>query len=506
MRQDQSGYFPLKSIKRPLLVLAFAAAVLPFCLQGCASSPENRQKEAQKDIARQWLEKAEESRGYSPQIEEREMTEIQGLAENADIEDKHEKAPAKPLPDQKVTLHLKDAPVHAVLRAMARAAGVNILVNETVKGTMSVNIENIPWNHAFEGILDSRGLVWQWQGDIIRIKSMDDIKQELEMSELLHRASNMKEEAKRAGPLASRIIKINYADAQKLSEILKKFLSRQGEDQRGDISVDSETNSLVLQASRYNLNRMQQVIRSLDKPRAQILIEANIVEATQETAKELGMRWSGRYLTSSGSLDDFGIIGEPDQPSESFIDPEQGLSLGLVGGRMAGNVLYAQLQALQEDGELNILSSPSITTMDNQTAYTEHGERIPYETTDEEGRPEVEFEDAVLRLEVVPHIIDGKHMRMQIKVKNDEVDFTQTVDGNPVIRARETETDLVVRDGETIVISGLSKQTVTGRQSGVPVLKDIPGLGWLFKGTEKGEEMEEFMIFITPTILGTKTQ
>ncbi|MFW5909058.1 MAG: type IV pilus secretin PilQ, partial [Desulfosalsimonas sp.] len=178
----------------------------------------------------------------------------------------------------------------------------------------------------------------------------------------------------------------------------------------------------------------------------------------------------------------------------------------LVVGRMAENVLYAQLQALQEDGELNILSSPSITTMDNQAAYTEHGERVPFETTDDEGRPEVEFEDAVLRLEVVPHIIDGRHLRMQIKVKNDEVDFTQTVDGNPVIRAKETETNLVVEDGETIVISGLSKQTVTDLNRGIPVLKNVPGLGWLFKGSEKGEEMEEFMIFITPSILGTKTQ
>ncbi|MFW6271556.1 MAG: type IV pilus secretin PilQ [Desulfosalsimonas sp.] len=505
MPKDKAAYSPLTGIKHALFLLVFASAFLSVCLPGCASSPENSKKEAQKNMARKWLERAEESRGYSPQIQERQTTEIKGLTE--DLGRQSEASPVKPLPDQKVTLRLRDASVPAVLRAMARAADVNILINETVGGTMSVNIKNIPWDNAFKGILDSRGLSWQWQGDIIRIKSMDDIKQELEMSEILRQANSRKEEAKRAGPPASRIVKINYADAEKLSEILKRFLSRQGEeDQRGDISVDTGTNSLVLQASRYDLNRMEQVIRNLDKPRSQILIEANIVEANQETAKELGMRWSGRYLTSSGSFDDFGIVGEPTQPQESFIDPESGLSLGLVAGRMAENVLYAQLQALQEDGELNILSSPSITTMDNQAAYTEHGERVPFETTDDEGRPEVEFEDAVLRLEVVPHIIDGRHLRMQIKVKNDEVDFTQTVDGNPVIRAKETETNLVVEDGETIVISGLSKQTVTDLNRGIPVLKNVPGLGWLFKGSEKGEEMEEFMIFITPSILGTKTQ
>lgn len=505
MRQNRTAHFPFRQIKRAFFMAFFLAAVLTLCLQGCASSPADGDKTGENENVEKWLERAEQSKGYSHKPEKREMLEIDGQAE--DVDKGPETDPEKPLPDKAVTLQLRDASVPAVLRAMASAADVNILINDTVGGTMSVNIENIPWNHAFRGILDSRGLSWEWQGDIIRIKSMDDLKQELEMSDLMSRVNDKKESEKKSGPIVSRIVKINYADAEDLKELLTRFLAgSNGDEQRGEISVDTGTNSLVLQASRYEINRMQQVIRRLDKPRSQILIEANIVEATQETAKQLGMRWSGRYLTSSGSLDDFGIVGEPQAPEESFIDPEQGLSLGLAGGQMAGNVLYANLQALQEDGKLNILSSPSITTMDNQAAFTEHGERVPYETTDEEGSPEVEFEDAVLRLEVIPHIIDGKHMRMQIKVKNDEVDFTEDVDGNPVIRAKDTETNLVVKDGETIVISGLSKQTVTDMQRGTPVLKDVPGLGWLFKGLDKSNEMEEFMIFITPSILGTKTQ
>ncbi|MBS3756933.1 MAG: type II and III secretion system protein, partial [Desulfobacterales bacterium] len=127
------------------------------------------------------------------------------------------------------------------------------------------------------------------------------------------------------------------------------------------------------------------------------------------------------------------------------------------------------------------------------------------ETTDEEGQPEVEFEQAVLRLEVVPHIIDGEHMKMEIKVKKDQVDFTRTVEGNPLIRTKQTETNLVVQNGETIVISGLSKQTVTETDRGVPALSNVPILGWLFRGLNRSNEMEEFMIFLTPTILGTKS-
>ncbi len=480
------------------LVTWLAWALVASYFTGCAPPPEPESD----PFVDEWLERAEVSKGHSPKATERETVEIDRT--DKELDRVEEPKPERPLPRDKVTLRLHDAPVRTVLRAMARAAGQNILINETVTGTMSVNIEEVPWDDAFKGILDSQGLTYTRQGDIIRVKSMQDLQHELDMSGLQQELTRRKMESEGFGPLVNRIIKINYADAEKLSEILKRFLSkgREGEP-RGLIAVDKETNSLVVQASRDDLERIGRMVEHLDRPRAQILIEANIVEATRETARELGMRWSGRYVTSGGSLDDFGVVGEPRVPEESFLGAD-GASLGLVAGRIAGNVLYAHLSALQSQGKLNILSSPSITTMDNQMAYTEHGERVPYETTDEEGNREVEFQDAVLRLEVVPGIIDGEHMKMRIKVKKDEVDFTQTVNGNPLIRAKETETNLVVRDGETIVISGLSKQTVSGREQGAPGLKDLPGLGWLFKTRDRGEEMEEFLIFITPTILGKK--
>ncbi|MCF8111871.1 MAG: type IV pilus secretin PilQ [Desulfobacteraceae bacterium] len=500
MYRNKSQLFCSRKRYRNIFFLFLLTALAGLYLAGCASSG----KDSNEAFVEKWLEKAEKSQPRSQEIKERKTVEIDEVTPDAAKE--AARAPQKPLPDQKVTLHLRDAPVPAVLRAMARAAGQNILVNETVSGTMSVNIENVPWNHAFKSILESQGLIYNWQDDIIRIKSMQDLKREIEMSGLQQEVNQQKIAARKTGPLVSSIIKINYADAEKLSQVLARFLSKGPEGEtRGEIAVDKETNSLIVQAGRDDLTRMKKLITHLDKPRSQILIEANIVEATQETAKELGMRWSGRYVTSSGSFDDFGIAGEPRQPVESFIGPD-GLSMEIVAGRIAGNVLYAHLQALQKDGKLHILSSPSITTMDNQMAYTEHGEKVPFETTDDEGNPEVEFEDAVLRLEVVPHIIDEKHMKMEIKVKKDQVDFTQTVDGNPLIRTKETETNLVVQHGETIVISGLSKQTVSETDQGLPGLKNIPGLGWLFKGLETNKEMEEFMIFLTPTILGTKTQ
>jgi type IV pilus assembly protein PilQ len=166
--------------------------------------------------------------------------------------------------------------------------------------------------------------------------------------------------------------------------------------------------------------------------------------------------------------------------------------------------LEMQLSALQQDNKLNILSSPSITTLDNQKAYTSNGEKVPYVTQENSGGTitnTVKFEEAVLKLEITPHVIDGKHLKMKILVQKDEVDPSRSVQGNPYIIKKQTETNLIVEDGETIVISGLSKQTTSGSDNGVPGLKDIPGLGWLFKSDAKKEAMQEVLIFITPRIL-----
>jgi len=170
-----------------------------------------------------------------------------------------------------------------------------------------------------------------------------------------------------------------------------------------------------------------------------------------------------------------------------------------------------QLSALQSEGKLNILSSPSITTLDNQPASTKNGAKVPY-VTEEAGTggvitKSVKFEDVVLLLEIKPHVIDDKNIKMTILVRKDEVDESDAhkVQGNPRIINKETKTSLIVRNGETIVISGLTKQKRTDTGSGIPLFKDIPVLGWLFKGEGKSESMEEVLIFITPTILPVQT-
>jgi type IV pilus assembly protein PilQ len=343
-------------------------------------------------------------------------------------------------------------------------------------------------------------------------------------------------------PPLTRVININYADAKALKDNLQEFLTKDKDGKpRGSIRVDEHNNALIIQAIRDDLSRMLPLIEKLDKPTPQIAIKANIVEATKDTARNLGIQWGGMYnprvgdhnlwVTPGGTT---AVGSSPTNPISGGYAPSSntapGLSgqgfgvnfpvsimsqaasgaLGLMFGTIGGNILEVQLNALQIEGKLNILSSPSITTLDNQKAFTENGARVPYVTEEVSGgvvTRVVKFEDVVLRLEITPHVIDGKNLKMKILVKKDEVDERENnkVQGNPRIIKKQTETNLIVRDGETIVISGLTKHTLQEGESGIPGLKDLPVLGWLFKGTSKGQSMEEVLIFITPTILPVQT-
>ena len=302
--------------------------------------------------------------------------------------------------------------------------------------------------------------------------------------------------------------------------------------------MDEHSNSLIISAIKEDILKMMPIIEKLDKPTPQIQIRANIVETSKDTARNLGIQWGGMYSTGVGSNERLfitpggsgGSATPPGSAAAGTYTPNYGTSgisgqgygvnfpvasaamaaaggagsLGMMLGRIGGNILDIQLNALQKDGKLNILSSPSITTMDNQLAFTENGERVPYSTIDTSVTPPtrtVKFEDVVLRLEITPHVIDGRNLSMKILVKKDEVDMSRAVEGNPFIIKKQTSTTLIVQDGETIVISGLTKQRGTDAVSGVPWLKEIPFLGWLFKGEGKSESMEEVLIFITPKIL-----
>ncbi|MBW1819126.1 MAG: hypothetical protein JRJ60_18465 [Deltaproteobacteria bacterium] len=187
----------------------------------------------------------------------------------------------------------------------------------------------------------------------------------------------------------------------------------------------------------------------------------------------------------------------------TIADPA-GFTIGFLSQSIGKYILDVELSALQKEKKVEILSSPSITTLDNQTAYIESGRKIPYQTVDRYGNINIKWENAVLRLEVTPHVVAGEILSMKVKVIKDEADFSEPVQGTPTIITRRAETNVVLLDGQTTVIGGLGKDTTANTDEGIPWLMDIPMLSWLFKSNQKAKEMDQLLIFLTPHILKSR--
>ena len=480
---------------------------------GC--SQKRGLKDVQDPFYEQWRVKAEEAKGTSP-VEPPPIDEKPFEIASQEGEEEVKPEIPKPLPTRKISLKMNDIDVAVLLRALARAADQNIILNEKVSGKVNINIHQAPWDQVFNGVLRTHGLSYAWEGDIIRIMTAEDMDADL-------RTKTREQALKLTQPPLTRIVAVKFTEANKLKSNLDKFVTvDRGGKKTGSILVDDHTNSLIIQAIRSDMDRILAIIKKLDRPTPQVLIEAIIVEANKDVARELGIQWGGVYAGKSGSKR--AIVtgkqggatgGVPVNPDLDALDvtsgsvvnlPAMGLggfdpmTLGLIYTKVGEYLLSAQLSALQDQGKLHILSSPSITTLDNQTALIESGQDVPFQSV-EDGEVKVEYKKAVLALRVIPHVIDGDTLKMYIKVNKDEPDFSRTVLGNPTIITKNAETNVIQNDGQTIVIGGLSKESSSRNKTGTPFLEDIPGLGYLFKRKSSSDQMEELIIFITPHIL-----
>ena len=384
-------------------------------------------------------------------------------------------------------------------------------------GRSNINITQAPWDQVFLGILRTHNLTYAWQGDIVRIMTADDLEEDL-------RRETRKRDLMAAEAPVTRIVPVKFAEAAKLQETAKALLTTDKASKAiGAVLVDQHTNSLVVNALPKDVNAILAVIDKLDRPTPQVLIEAFIVEANKDVARDLGVQWGGAYQISGGDRRGF-VTGRDNRSTTtgtgtttntdigSRVDPYTGnvvnlpveaaaaSSLGFLYQNVGKFLLSAQLTALQEEGKLNILSSPSITTLDNMTAMIESGRDVPFQTV-EDGEVNIEYKKAVLSLKVTPHVIDSQTLRLSVKVNKDEVDFSREVLGNPTIITKQAETNVIQVDGQTLVIGGLNKEQIIDNRTGTPGLMDVPGLNWLFKRDGKSNSKEDLLIFITPTIL-----
>lgn len=498
---------------------------------------------------------------YQQQSRQQQIQEAQARAA---VPKKKKQPPRRDrrLPTTPVSLQMHEVDVGLLFRTLAKAADVNLILNKSITGTASLNIKNVPWDQVFRGLLNAHGYTYVWMEDIIRVVSIEDIKaqatlrearQEMELKNQEHDIALMTLKTEKANlePLMTRTVHVDYADPKQLRDNLWEYLKNlKGQNEqkpkntdeppkepeiRGAILVDAHTNSLIIQATPTDMVGLLELMEKLDKPTPQILIEAYIVETTGDTARELGMQWGGLGLNQStsknlwaggpiGTFDSSLFVGEDDATADSpagssithmpivgnilnFPSSDsagtsgwQGAALSLMMEKVGNYILYAQLTALQEKGKLNILSKPSITTLDNQRAVIESGREIPF-TASNDGENTVQFKKAVLKLEATPHVIDGRYLKIKIITNKDELDFSNSVDGNPVILTKFAETEVVLLDGQTTVIGGLGKQTRSETESGLPGLMDIPVVGNAFKQQGRSSEMEDVLIFITPYIL-----
>ena len=492
---------------------------------GCAQKKEL--KDVQDPFYEQWRVKAEESKGTSP-VEPPPIDEKPFEVAAPEGEEEPMPSVPKPLPTRKISLKMNDIDVAVLLRALARAADQNIILNEKVSGKVNINIHQAPWDQVFTGILRTNGLSYAWEGDIIRIMTAEDMDADI-------RSKAREQALKLTQTPLTRIVSIKYSEAPKLKENLERFVTvdRSGK-KMGSILVDEHTNSLIIQAIKSDMDRILAVAKQLDRPTPQVLIEAIIVEANKDVARELGIQWGGVYAGKSGdkraivtgrqggTTSTGGVPVNPDGSPSTALNPNlnnldvtsgsvvnlpalglggfEPATLGLIYTRVGEYLLSTQLSALQDQGKLHILSNPSITTLDNKEATISSGSEIPFQSV-EDGEVKIEYKEALLELKVTPNVIDGDTLKMNIAVKKDEPDFSRTVGNNPTIIKKEATTNVIQNDGQTIVIGGLSKESSSRNNTGTPFLEDIPGLGYLFKRKSSADQMEELLIFITPHIL-----
>jgi len=413
---------------------------------------------------------------------------------------------------RKISLDLQDADLINVMRLFAEVANLNIILSPEVKGKVTVRMVNIPWDQAMDIILKMNGLGYVLEDNILRIASVGALTKEAEDE------MRSKEAKKKAEDLITRIIPVNYAKASEIEPTIKKSLSP-----RGETVTDTRTNTLIIKDIARNVDEVVSLIKLLDKPIAQIMIEARIVEASLTFSRNLGVQWGGSAKADAAHgnptglqfPNTIGITGGPTMgatPSGSgnfFVNMPAAAGAGTGGGAIGfsfGSLNKALnldliLSALESTGEGKIISTPRVSALDNKEAKIEQGISIPFSTTSASGT-QIQFIDAKLSLIVTPHATPDNKIFMKIQATKNAPDTSLLgASGQPSIRKNEATTEILLADGETAVIGGIIVLDRGQSYTKVPFLADIPLIGWLFKSKTTTENKTELIIFITPRVV-----
>jgi type IV pilus assembly protein PilQ len=421
---------------------------------------------------------------------------------------------------RRIDLDFKGADIHNILRLLSDVGQVNIVTSDDVKGEVTIKMRNVPWDQALDVILRSKLLGQVREGNLIRVAPLAILEKELEQE--IARQKQLADVL----PTETRIIAVSYADAKNLQDRAHDLLTG-----RGRISVDERTNQLIVSDVSANLNLVEDLVRSLDRQTSQVVIEARIVEAGSTFARQIGVQWGGAGFrdaahgnatglvfpsdiavgggsSAANATGPGGLVSLPAAASPDFavdlpaaVGAGSGGALGLMLGSVGGAFnLNLRLSALENTGQVRILSSPRISTMDNIEASIEQGVSIPISIISAQGIQTI-FVDAKLNLTVKPHVTNEGTIIMNIHVSRNEPDFARTgARGDPTIVKKEAKTVMLVRDGDTAVIGGIYQRNSALSYAKVPFFADLPIIGFFFRNRRENDDRTEFLVFITPRI------
>lgn len=422
-----------------------------------------------------------------------------------------------PFTGEKLTLNFQNIEVRAVLQLIADFTGLNLVASDSVNGSITLRLQNVPWDQALDLVLKTKGLGKRQMGSVVLIAPTQEIS-ERERVEL--EAVRQVEELSQ---LQTEYVQLKYAKATTISQLLT---SEQGLlSERGTAVVDERTNTLLMKDTAGNLEKIREVINMLDVPVRQVLIEARIVIAATTVGKELGVKWGGGGYKNHGSkMTTWGgsqqTIVEGNQilfnrgqgtndPSVLNLEGSNMVNFGAtaanassfaIGYQTADYILDLELSAIETDGKAEIVSQPRVITADGQTASIESGKEIPYQEASSSGATSVSFKPAVLKLEVTPQITPDDRIIMDLSINQDSIgEWTAT--GVPTIDTNSVRTQVLVDNGETVVLGGIFRSEEIRNISKTPFFGDLPLIGWLFRHSNHSSEKNELLVFITPRLV-----
>ncbi|MEL7387180.1 MAG: type IV pilus secretin PilQ family protein [Pseudomonadota bacterium] len=409
-----------------------------------------------------------------------------------------------------MSLNFQDIPIRSVLQIIAGYNEFNLVTSDSVTGNITLRLDGVPWDQALDVVLKIKGLDKRMDGTILMVAPSEELAAR-EAKEL-----KAKQQVEDLEPLYSEYIRLNYAKAEEFADLLKtdtnSIISA-----RGSVSVDKRTNTLLIKDTAKSIESVRRMVETLDIPVKQVVIESRMVTVNDNVQEDLGVRWGISDVGSDGAISGTlegagGMVGAGSYDNIPSLSDRLNVNLpvsspaGSIGVQIAklanGTILDLELSALEEENRGEIIASPRITTANQQKARIEQGTEIPYVEAASSGATTVTFKKAVLSLEVTPHITPDNKVILDLVITQDtRGDTVQTPTGSAVaINTQEIQTQVLVENGQTVVLGGIFQQQIVNSTKKVPLLGDIPYLGVLFKSTSEFNEKKELLIFVTPKI------